>query len=428
MRTVALLLSLATGIVHLLRCQRGRSSTGPYWSKGAESATEIMLAYDWMDQASRSSHLPAQLRILHVGKFYPPHPGGMETHLRDLAVRQARVADVTVVVSNSAARNETSCIEGVRVERAARFGTIASMPVCPALTAMIRRNPADLVHIHTPNPGAALAFIASRHTGRLVITHHSDTLGRRALRRCSDPFVRRVMEQAAVIIATSSRYLDSSPELLDYSSKCRVVPLGIDFENTRIPSTENIRDLRQRFGQRIIVSVGRLVPYKGFDVLVRAMRNVDASLLLIGTGPLRETLARLAMAEGVQHKVNLLGRVEDVSLYLSSADCFVLPSVTRAEAFGLVQLEAMAAGIPVVNTDLHSGVPEVSIDGESGITVAPGDVKALSDALQLLMEQKDLRRKLGRNGQIRVRNQFSADLMHERTLSVYSEALCTTEM
>ncbi len=336
-----------------------------------------------------------EFSVLHIGKYYPPYPGGMETHLRDLAVRQTGAARVNVIVANSAPRQEHSVIDGVSVTRVARYGTIASMPVCPSLMAAIRRSPADLVHIHMPNPGAALAFLMSGHPGKLIITHHADTLGRRTLRHLSDPFVIRLMQRASCILVTSNRYLESSEELAPFQDKCRIVPLGIDLESTTRTDRGAVEQLRRQFGDRIILAVGRLVPYKGFDVLIRAMKEVDGKLILIGSGPQSSALAGLSVSEGVQSRVTMLGHVEELSPYFAAASVFVLPSVTRAEAFGMVQLEAMAAGLPIINTDIDSGVPEVSIHGKTGITVPPMDTLALSHAMVLLLDRKDLQVQFG---------------------------------
>jgi glycosyltransferase involved in cell wall biosynthesis len=368
-----------------------------------------------------------QISVLHLGKFYPPYSGGMETQLRDLAVRQTGAARVSVIVANSVRRHEHSVMEGVCVTRVARIATIASMPVCPGLSAAIRRSPADLVHIHVPNPGAALAFLMSGHTGKVVITHHADTLGRQVLRLFSDPFVNRLMQRAKRIIVTSIRYLDSSEELAPFRNKCRVVPLGIDGRFVACTDDVTVQRLRQEFGDRLILAVGRLVPYKGFDILIRAMKHVDARLLLIGTGPQSDALKRLAVSEGVEKKITMLGRVEDIGPYFAVASFFVLPSVTRAEAFGMVQLEAMAAGLPVINTDIDSGVPEVSIDGRTGITVPPRDITALSEAMRLLLDRKDLRDQFGEAARTRVKAEYTADLMATRISSVYSEALGCTD-
>jgi rhamnosyl/mannosyltransferase len=347
----------------------------------------------------------------------------METHLRDLATRQARTVSVSVIVANNLAHSDVCEIDGVRLERVARFATIASMPLCPGLLSAIRRSPSDLVHIHMPNPGAALAFLMSGHTGKVVITHHADTIGRRLLRRFSDPFVTRIMERASRIIVTSSRYLNSSAELEPFYEKCRVVPLGIDIQDAACADHKLVQRLRRQFGDRLILAVGRLVPYKGFDVLIQAMKHVEARLLLIGTGPQHDSLARLVATEGLEKKIEIVGRVENVAPYFAAASIFVLPSVTRAEAFGLVQLEAMAAGLPIINTDIESGVPEVSVDGKTGLTVPPRDATALSKAISLLLERKDLRERFGDAARVKAKAEYTADLMTSRTFKVYEEIL-----
>jgi glycosyltransferase involved in cell wall biosynthesis len=360
--------------------------------------------------------------VLHVGKFYPPHNGGIETHVRDLAVRQAGRFRVRVLVSNDVRRTEHAVLEGVSVTRLARWGTIASMPVCPGMIQAIRRSPADLVHIHVPNPGAAFAYLQSGHRGKLILTHHADTLGRKFLRKLSDRFVRTAMDRAAVIIATSQRYLQSSPELAPYRDKCRVIPLGIDFRQVTAPPEPGTKPEPTLEGP-LVLAIGRLVPYKGFDVLIRAMQSVDAQLILIGTGPQEPQLQSLIDSRNLGHKVKMLGRVSDLRPYMQAASIFVMPSVTRAEAFGLVQLEAMAAGLPVINTEIDSGVPEVSLDGETGLTVPPGDESSLAEAMQLLLHRPDLREQYGKAAKERVLKEYSVEKMAERTLAVYEEVL-----
>ena len=362
------------------------------------------------------------MNLLQIGKFYPPHSGGMETHLQDLVVRQARFAGVSVVVANSERRRECCVVDGARLTRVARWGTIASMPICPGLARAIRQSPADIVHIHTPNPGAALAFLASGHQGRVVITHHADTLGRKVLRRISDPIVTRLMQRASRILVTSSRYLESSPELAPYRQKCAIVPLGID-PGVAVADPRAIEALRRELPGRFILAVGRLVPYKGFDVLIRAMKSVNARLVLIGAGPLGDELRQLVRSEGVEDRVVMPGRVDEIASYFAAASLFVLPSTTRAEAFGIVQLEAMATGVPVVNTELDSGVPEVSVHGQTGFTVPPGDPQALASAIQTLLDRQDLRDQFGRAAKERVHSEFTADLMCSRTMRVYEEVL-----
>jgi len=270
-----------------------------------------------------------------------------------------------------------------------------------------------------PNPWAAQAYLMSGHKGKLVLTHQADTMGRRALRKFVDPIVRRLMKRAAAIIVTSNGYLKGSDELGDFHDKCHVVPMGIEVEAFRAERPEEVRKIHEKYGARLIVAVGRLVPYKGFAFLVEAMKDVDATLLLIGTGPLQADLESTIDRLGMGEKIHLLGHVEDTLPYYNAAEMLVLPSITRAEAFGLVQVEAMAAGIPVVNTMIESGVPEVSLDGVTGITVPPMDSKALARAVRMLLENDEMRAKYGRAAAARAEEAFTVERMGENVLRVY---------
>lgn len=361
--------------------------------------------------------------VLHIGKYYPPHVGGMETHVRDLVSHQSAQMRVEVVVAGDGPFTKTEALDGARVTRVAVFGTFASQPICPSLPWNLSGRDEKIVHMQMPNPWAALSFLISGHKGRLVITHQSDTLGRPFLHRITRPFVRRAMNRAKAIIVTSTRYLDSSKELIGFLNKCHVVPLGIEIRTSEGEALDEVRDIRAKYGERLILAVGRLVPYKGFEFLIRAMTDIDAKLLLIGRGRLDRQLGTLIETMGLRGKVHVLGQVKDVAPYYKAAKIFVLPSITRAEAFGLVQVEAMAAGIPVVNTDLESGVPEVSVDGVTGITVRPKDSIALARAINFLLENDDIRRKYGEAACKRAREKFSAARMAQDTLKVYESVL-----
>ncbi|MFL5537386.1 MAG: glycosyltransferase, partial [Longimicrobiaceae bacterium] len=186
-----------------------------------------------------------------------------------------------------------------------------------------------------------------------------------------------------------------------------------------IADRAEVERLRARYGPRIVLAAGRLVYYKGFEYLVRAMRRVDAHLLIAGDGPLLGDLRRAAAEAGVEAKVTLLGRVPDLRPLYHAADVFALPSVARSEAFGIVQMEAMACGVPVVNTALDTGVPFVSPHGVTGLTVPPADAEALADALSRILDDAALRERLGRAGRERVAGELSAGRMARRTLALY---------
>jgi glycosyltransferase involved in cell wall biosynthesis len=173
-----------------------------------------------------------------------------------------------------------------------------------------------------------------------------------------------------------------------------------------------------------VLSAGRLVYYKGLEYLIRAMDRVDATLLIVGDGPLRPRLEREAGASPlVRRRVRFLGRVEDLTPFYHASDVFALPSIGRSEGFGIVQLEAMACGKPVVNTRLQSGVPYVSIDGLTGITVAPRRPNELADALNRLLYDPQLRQKYGRAALHRVSTEFTVPSMVARTLKVYRDVI-----
>jgi rhamnosyl/mannosyltransferase len=360
-----------------------------------------------------------RLRVLHVGKFYPPHPGGMESHLELLCRVTKAEADLSVLVSADGPRTEREVRDGVPVTRIGTRFTASSASFNPGMAREIRRADADIVHFHHPNPPAVLSYLAARPRGRLVVTYHSDIVRQRVLGPLFTPALHRFLRRAKAIIASSPQYAESSPLLRAHADRVRVIPFGIDAAEMTQADPAEVQEIRRRFGERIIFAAGRLVYYKGFEYLVRAMGGVDGRLLIAGDGPLRAALERLAEELELGDRVTLLGAVPDLRPYYHAADVFALPSVARSEAFGIVQMEAMACGLPVVNTALDTGVPFVSPDGVTGITVPPADPDALAGALTRLLGDPALRARLGAAGRARVAGELSAETMARRTLDLY---------
>ncbi|HEX6912686.1 MAG TPA: glycosyltransferase [Longimicrobium sp.] len=367
----------------------------------------------------------SRLRVLHVGKFYPPHRGGMESHLETLCRELRSDVDVEVLVSADDPRTTHEVIDGVSVTRIGTLATLASASVNPGMARAIRRSRADVVHFHHPNPTGVLSYLASGRRGPLVVTYHSDIIRQRVLGAVFSPLLHRFLRGASAIIASSPDYARSSPVLRAHAGRVRIVPFGIRAQAFESADADETARLRAEHGPRVVLAVGRLVYYKGFDYLIRAMHAVDGRLVVLGDGPLRGALQALAAETGVADRVTIAGGVPDVAPYYHAADVFALPAVARSEAFGLVQLEAMAAGLPVVNTRIDSGVPFVSRDGESGITVPPGDVGALAGALGHLLDAPEVRRRLGEGARARVRRAFSLEGMVAGTLALYHEAART---
>jgi len=287
----------------------------------------------------------------------------------------------------------------------------------------IREARADIVHIHWPNPTAVLAYLLSRHRGHLIFTYHSDIIRQRLLRKPFWPILRHALKRARAIIAASPNYVETSPVLQKFRERCRVIPFGIPLAQFEEVDQLEVARIRRRYGPRIVLAVGRLVYYKGFRYLVRAMREVDAHLIIVGSGPLLDDLRREAQALGVNNRVTILTDVERVAPFYHAADVFALPSIARSEAFGIVQLEAMACRKPVVNTRLDSGVTFASPDGVSGLTVPPKDARALGQAINLLLDDEALRARYGQAGRLRVEREFDLKVMTERTLELYREVM-----
>ena len=310
-------------------------------------------------------------------------------------------------------------IDGIRVERLSMPASLLSAPICPGMIERLRKTKSDLVHVHLPNPWAAMAYLSSSCKQPLVVTYHSDIVRQSVTEPAFRPILLRFLQRASAIICSSRALIDHSPILRRFRDRCVVVPFGIADHALDPPLPSEVQAIRSRYHRPIILAVGRLVYYKGFEYLIRAMAQIDASLILIGKGPLHESLNALASSLGVSAKVTFLEHVEDVHPYHHATDLFVLPSVARSEAFGIVQLEAMAAGKPVINTQLESGVPFVSQHGITGLTVPPADENALAVAINRLLDDSDLRLRYGTAAKLRVVQEFSASKMISRTVKLY---------
>jgi glycosyltransferase involved in cell wall biosynthesis len=363
-------------------------------------------------------------RVLHVGKFYPPHHGGMETHLRDLCLELSRSGEfeVEALVASDTRHRQDEFDGEVKITRAGTIVMAGAAPICPGMISHLRRSEADIVHLHHPNPMALVAYLASGLRKKLVVTYHSDIVRQKILSVPFAPILHRALGRSDAILVTSPNYLDSSPVLQCHRQRCRVVPLGIYPEQFEAEPAETAA-IREKYGPRIVLSVGRLIYYKGFEYLISAMRTIDAKLLIVGNGPLRANLEDVARQNGATGKVVFIANAAELTPYYHAADVFVLAAIARSEAFGLVQLEAMAAGRPVINTRLDSGVPFVSLDGVTGITVPPANADALANALNRLLADPRLRASYGHAGRERVRQQFSAPLAAARTMEIYRSLL-----
>ena len=368
-----------------------------------------------------------RLRVLQVNKLYYPHIGGIEKLVYLLSEELAKRPgiEVKVLVCNTEFRTRIERASNLEVIRVASLGTLFSMPVAPAFPLWLRKLDADIYHYQHPFPPGELCYLLARPGGKLLVTWQSDIVRQRTLLRLYEPFLQMFLRKANLILATSPNYLESSRYLRPFREKCRVVPNGIDPSHFRAtPEIEaQVAAIRARHGPSIVLFVGRLVYYKGLPYLLKAMTRIRAKLLIIGEGPLEKELRELVKRLHLSEKVVFLGPVSEETLvaHYHACDVFVLPSIANSEAFGLVQLEAMACGKPVVSTDLPTGVPYVNQHGKTGLIVPPRDPEALARAINTLLEDPGLREQFGQYAKRRVEREFTIEIVAEKVLEIYRE-------
>jgi glycosyltransferase involved in cell wall biosynthesis len=360
------------------------------------------------------------MKILHLYKDYYPVLGGIENHIKVLAEAQAAAGhQVTVLVCDPGRCTRTETCNGVKVIKAGRLTTAASMPLSLTQPAILARLCPDIVHIHCPYPLGEVANYFLGQAQATVITHHSDVVRQQGWLRLYGPFLRRVLRSADRIIATSPRYIETSPWLRPVREKCVVVPLGVDagrFALSTIPYD----------GSPILLFVGKLRYYKGLDDLLRALMEIQGvNLNVVGDGPMRSSWEALAGELGLADRVHFLREVNDADLpvFYRQAHLFVLPANARAEAFGTVLLEAMAAGLPCITTEVGTGTSWVVQHGVTGLVVPPRNPEALARAIRQLLTDPDACWRMGQQGQQRARQEFSEQRMVQGVMDLYQEVL-----
>lgn len=373
-----------------------------------------------------TSETPRRPSVLHIFKiYYPDLFGGTLTVIRDICASLKDAFSSAVLVCSQAAEQRNIVVNDVPVERVHSFGNVLSLPAAPAYPWRLWQKIAehDLLALHAPFPLADLVFALGFGRKRPLVVHwHADIVTHAGLRWFIEPFMRRTLRQAKAIIVSDHLLIETTPLLREFEDKCHVVPFGI---NTDVYDWPKIEPHHVNDRGRLVLACGRLVPYKGFDVLIRAAVNRHFEVWIIGEGAERTRLEQLIRELGLGERVKLLGSVNDCERIklMCLADVFVMPSVTNAETFGLVQLEAMAAGRPVVNTALDTAVPRVARHGMEAITVPPGDPEKLGEAIDALISDPERRRRMGLSARTRAVSRYSATAFRDGMETVYRSAV-----
>jgi glycosyltransferase involved in cell wall biosynthesis len=375
------------------------------------------------------------VKVLEVTQRFPPAVGGVEQHVHHVASRLAQAGvGVEVLTTDllrdtpftrlaSPPRQDSFPVTRVRawrmVDAPHGLGIVA-----PSMIPAILASGADIIHAHSYGqfPTFAGSLASALDHSILIVTPHSDAGRLSWTKRVFDRIVPRLTLKAATrVIAVSEHEAACLIKMGVGLDRIRVIPNGVD-----VGEFAEVGPRRDR-NELVGLFVGRLDPdQKGLDVLVRAMsklpQNYPLRLRLVGEDwGGAELLRQLAERLGVADRVTMVGKVPrpEVVREFAEADFLVLPS--RFEPFGIVLLEAMAAGLPVVASRV-GGIPEIVSEGETGLLVEPDNPDALAEALRLLCQDESLRFSMGRSARERVKR-YAWDSVVPRILSVFAEAL-----
>ncbi|WP_027720315.1 glycosyltransferase [Maridesulfovibrio zosterae] len=371
------------------------------------------------------------MQILHISKYAHPERGGIETFVKDLSSAQIKRGHEVRILCH---QQKTSCKtaitknNGITITRVRVNCNMAFAPVSFSFASHLRKeissSPPQVIHLHLPNP-AVLFYRSIPDDIPCVVHWHADVHGTpnpciRALYPFYRFFEQKCLAKADHIIATSPPYLSSSFSLAAWRQKSSVVPLGLDTD--RYPSCT-----QEKSNPPLVLSVGRFAYYKGFEYLVRAAALIpEAKFIIAGSGPEHSRISKEVEKLGLSERVYLPGHITDQELFslMQKASVFCLPSIDRAEAFGMVLLEAMRYGVPIVSTEISgSGTGWVNEHGGTGIVVPPADSQALKIAIKTIISNPQQAQRYGQAGKAKLENNFKIDQISSQIDDIYQSAI-----
>ncbi len=379
------------------------------------------------------------MKILQVNKLYSPWVGGVEKVVQQIAegLNKRNDFEIEVLCCDHNKKGKEEEINGVKVHRAPSFGVFWGMPISFSFFSLFKKlsQKVDLIDFHHPFPLGDLAIFLFRPKAKIILHYHSDIVRQKALSFLIKPFILNTLKKAEKIIVSNPNLIESSSCLRKFKQKCQVIPFGVDLKkfqgNQR--AFEEAKKIKEKYDDRpIILSVGRLTYYKGFPYLIEAIHNLKHSnilknvgikfpkCLIIGEGKLKERLLKLIKKLSLQNEVFILPPQKDLLPYYLACDLFVLPSIFKSEAFGIVLIEVMACRKPVISTELGTGTSWVNINEKTGFVVPPKDPKSLAKAIYKILENKKLAQELGQNARKRVEEKFSLEKMLGKTAVLYT--------
>ncbi len=370
-----------------------------------------------------------RMRILQLGKFYPVR-GGVEKVMYDLltglAVRGIQCDMLCAYGEKGSA--QISVLSDCKIICTKTLAKKYATMISPQMVSTLRRIASnyDIIHVHHPDPMAAIALRLSGYKGKVVLHWHSDIVKQKKLLNFYLPLQLWLINRADLIVGTTPVYIAASPYLKDVQHKCTYLPIGI---NGVKPNDAQVTAIKALYpGHKIVFSLGRLVHYKGYKYLVEAAKYLDDSYMVLigGIGALHDELQQQIDDEGLSRRVKLLGFVpnEELPAYYGACDVYCLSSIMKTEAFAIVQIEAMSCGKPVVCCNIEgSGVPWVNAHGVSGLVVEPENGRALADAIRKICEDRVVYDNLSDGARSRYHELFRKPQMISRCMEIYQQVL-----
>lgn len=374
------------------------------------------------------------MKIAQVTPYMYPHLGGVESHVLELSkCLKRRGHDVTIITTLLEGTKERETVEGIPVIRVKPLLMTLSTPVIHNLEKTILKEDWDIIHAHSPPPLTDFFSLraAKKTDTPFVLTYHCDL----EIPHIFGPLIVQIYQRtlgtytvskADKIITTTSSYGATSRAVWYRDSE--VIPNAVDAK--RFHPSNSPGDIRERLGiksdEHMVLYVGRIVYHKGLEHLVESAAYLedDTKIVIGGTGDFKPSLRKIIKKHGLKDRVIFPGRIpgHELPMYYAAADLFVLPSVSRLEAFGIVALEAMASGTPVVVSDIP-GVREVITEGEHGLLMEPLNPENLAGKIRTILRNPTLAKKMGEGGRKRVEESLTWEIVAKQIEDIYENLL-----
>ena len=363
-----------------------------------------------------------KIKITHIARFAHPHIGGIEAVINQIneSLPDEEFEKEVFCCSN----NEKSSVEnGVKYTRCKYLFDFAANSISPQLFFKMMFLKTDIIHFHMPVIQNVVIWFILYHLGllrykKMIVTYHGSLVGYEKYMKPFWGLYKYFYKKADKIHVLSPNVIESDSILTPHKNKCEIIPYGID---TNIELYEDeVQKIKENYpNKKIILCCGRFVELKGFQYVIEAMKDIEnAVLLIMGDGSLMNSFKSYIEEYDLKNKIILLGAISDKKqkeIYYQACDIFVLSSIK--ESFGIVQLEAMKYGKPIINTNLGTGVNYVSLHGETGLTVEPCNTKELTKAI-IKLADKELRNKLCQNARKRVEELFDIEKIKDKYIKM----------